>query len=51
MAGLGEANGAADDGPVLLHHHTSGQGLFGILGAGEVPCTNVRCMNDASEMD
>ncbi|HUI56995.1 MAG TPA: DUF2971 domain-containing protein [Bryobacteraceae bacterium] len=40
-----------EEGPVLLHHYTSGQGLFGILNSGEVHCTNVLYMNDASEMD
>ena len=47
----GEVQSDPDDDPVLLHHYTSGQGLFGILDSGEVHCTNVLYMNDASEMD
>lgn len=47
----GEPNGDPEDGPVQLHHYTSGQGLFGILNSGEVHCTNILYMNDSSEMD
>ncbi len=47
----GEAQADPDDDPVLLYHYTSGSGLFGILNSGEVYCTNVLYMNDASEMD
>jgi len=37
--------------PGVLHHYTSGQGLLGILGSGQMYCTNVLYMNDSSEMD
>lgn len=40
-----------DSDPPLLHHYTSGHGLLGILDSGDVHCTNVLFMNDASEMD
>lgn len=47
----GQEGGEADDDPVLLHHYSSGPGVFGILSSGEIHCTNIYYMNDASEMD
>ena len=41
----------SDELPGALYHYTSGQGLIGILGSGELHSTNVLYMNDSSEMD
>jgi hypothetical protein len=42
---------APEEPPGALFHYTSGQGLVGILASGELHCTNLLYMNDASEMD